>query len=108
MPETQNIEWKSTWKDEYLKWICGFANANGGKIYIGKNDNGNVVGLDGFQQLMEDLPNKITNHLGVMCDVNLHKESGKHYIEIVVSTYDVDGNLTEKTGLLTHIRMVIC
>ena len=27
MPEQHNIEWKSTWKDEYLKWICGFANA---------------------------------------------------------------------------------
>lgn len=25
MPEQHNIEWKTTWKDEYLKWICGFA-----------------------------------------------------------------------------------
>lgn len=32
MPEQHNIEWKSTWKDEYLKWICGFANAQGGWI----------------------------------------------------------------------------
>ena len=38
MVENQNIEWKETWKDEYLKWICGFANANGGKIIIGKNN----------------------------------------------------------------------
>jgi len=30
MPETQNIEYKSVWKDEYLKWVCGFANAQGG------------------------------------------------------------------------------
>jgi len=30
MPEQQNIEWKSAWRDEYLKWICGFANAKGG------------------------------------------------------------------------------
>ena len=27
MPEQQNIEYKSIWKDEYLRWICGFANA---------------------------------------------------------------------------------
>ena len=33
--EKQNIEYKLIWKDEYLKWICGFANASGGKIYIG-------------------------------------------------------------------------
>ena len=36
MTESQNIEWKASWRDEYLKWICGFANAQGGKIYIGK------------------------------------------------------------------------
>ena len=37
MPETQNIEYKSSWHEEYLDWICGFANAQGGKIYIGKD-----------------------------------------------------------------------
>lgn len=25
--ETQNTEYKESWRDEYLKWICGFANA---------------------------------------------------------------------------------
>ena len=42
--ENQNIEWKQSWHDDYLKWICGFANANGGKIYIGKDDVGNKIG----------------------------------------------------------------
>ena len=32
MGEDQNLEWKSAWRDEYLKWICGFANAQGGLI----------------------------------------------------------------------------
>ena len=27
MSESQNIEYKEFWRDEYLKWICGFANA---------------------------------------------------------------------------------
>lgn len=45
MSESQNIEYKSTWRDEYLKWICGFANANGGTIFIGKDDNGKVIGV---------------------------------------------------------------
>jgi len=34
MLESQNIEYKSSWHEEYLDWICGFANAQGGKIYI--------------------------------------------------------------------------
>ena len=25
--EHQNIEYKQGWRDEYIKWICGFANA---------------------------------------------------------------------------------
>ena len=28
--EDQNIEYKQSWRDEYLKWACGFANADGG------------------------------------------------------------------------------
>ena len=32
MAESQNVEWKESWRDEYLKWICGFANAQGGKF----------------------------------------------------------------------------
>ena len=31
MPEHQEIEWKESWRDEYLKWLCGYANAHGGK-----------------------------------------------------------------------------
>ena len=45
MPESQNTEWKSNWRDEYLQWICGYANAQGGKLYIGCDDNGKVIGL---------------------------------------------------------------
>ena len=36
MPEHQTIEWKASWHDEYLEWICGYANAYGGTLYIGK------------------------------------------------------------------------
>ncbi len=24
MPEHQNIEYKQSWHDDYLKWVCGF------------------------------------------------------------------------------------
>ncbi|MNK06648.1 Divergent AAA domain protein [compost metagenome] len=84
MPEQQNIEYKQSWRDEYLKWICGFSNAQGGKIYIGIDDKGNVIGVDDYKKLMDDIPNKAVNHLGLVIDVNLLKSKGKHYIEIVV------------------------
>lgn len=40
MAENQNVEYKESWRDEYLKWICGFANAQGGILYIGVDDKG--------------------------------------------------------------------
>lgn len=89
MQESQNIEWKESWRDEYLKWICGFANAKGGKIIIGKNDSGETVGVAKVEKLMEDIPNKIQTLLGIICDVDLKGEEGKNYIEIDVKPYDV-------------------
>ena len=89
MPESQNIEWKESWRDEYLKWICGFANAKGGKIIIGKNDNGEIVGVAKAKRLMEEIPNKIQTQLGIICDVDLKNEDGKDYIEIDVKPYNV-------------------
>ena len=89
MPEKQNIEWKAKWKDSYLEWICGFANAQGGKIYIGCNDDGKVIGLTNTRKLLEDIPNKIRNAMSIIVDVNLLTEGEKEYIEIVVPPYPV-------------------
>jgi len=85
MAESQNVEWKESWRDEYLKWICGFANAQGGRIYIGTNDNGTVIGVADNKKLLEDIPNKIQTTLGIVADVNLLSEGGKDYLEIVVN-----------------------
>ncbi len=52
MAESQNIEWKESWHDEYLKWICGFANAQGGRIYIGADDNGTIIGIESSKKLL--------------------------------------------------------
>lgn len=93
MSESQNIEWKQSWHDDYLKWIGGFANAVGGTIYIGKNDEGHVTHLEHYKSLMESIPNKIRENLGIICDVNLHEQDGKHYIEIKVNPYSVPVSL---------------
>ena len=85
LSESQNIEYKESWNDKYLQWICGFANAQGGRIYIGVNDDKDIVGVRDAKKLMEDIPNKIANFLGIVEDVNLLTEDGKEYIEIVVS-----------------------
>ena len=89
MPEHQTIEWKELWHDEFLEWICGYANAYGGTLYIGKNDNGDVVGLrdKDRKKLLESIPNKITDTMGIVADVNLLYENDLQYIEIIVDKY---------------------
>jgi len=89
MPESQNIEYKQSWHDDYLKWVCGFANAIGGIIYVGIDDKGNVTHLADYAKLMEDIPNKIRNAMGITVEVNLHEESGLHFIEIITQPYSV-------------------
>lgn len=93
MSEQQNIEWKQNWHDDYLKWIGGFANAIGGTLYIGKDDSGRVIHLENFKSLMETIPNKIRDLLGIICDVNLLEENRKKYIEIKVHPYSVPVSL---------------
>ncbi len=102
MPESQNIEYKESWLDEYIKWICGFANAQGGKIFVGVDDKGHVVGLQNAKKLMEDIPNKVRDALGLLVDVNLLSVDSKEYIEISISpsTYPVNykGEYHYRTG----------
>jgi len=89
MPEQQNIEYKSSWHDDYLKWICGFANAHGGRIYIGKDDAGKVVDVEDYKRLMDDIPNKVKNLMGITVEVNLLQEDDKFFIEIITRPYSV-------------------
>lgn len=92
--ENQNTEYKRTWSDEYLKWICGFANAQGGRIYIGVADDRTVIGLTDTElhRLSEDIPNKVRDVLGIIVDVNTQNNNGKQYIKIVVEPSSVPIN----------------
>jgi ATP-dependent DNA helicase RecG len=89
MSETQNVEYKSSWHDDHLKWVCGFANASGGTIFLGKNDRGEVVGVSDYKKLMDDIPSKIKNYLGIIAEVNLRSEKEKYFIEIIIPPYTV-------------------
>jgi len=55
MKENQKLEFKSKWSDELLKVVCAFANSSGGKIYIGINDNGEIVGVINPKKLLKDV-----------------------------------------------------
>jgi hypothetical protein len=56
--ENQTIEWKESWRDEYLRWISGFANGRGGVLVIGRNDRGKAVGVSNGQNCWRNCPIK--------------------------------------------------
>ncbi|AVM57473.1 hypothetical protein C3V43_06645 [Bacteroides heparinolyticus] len=87
--ECQNVEYKRSWQDEYLKWICGFANAQGAVMYFGVDDDLEIYGLKNITKLMEDIPNKIVNSMGLVVDVNLYEQDGLEYIEITIDPSNV-------------------
>ena len=44
-------------------------------------------GCTNAAKLLEDIPNKVRDILGIMVEVNLREEAGKEYLEIVVEPY---------------------
>lgn len=78
--ESQTIEWKWSWQEEYLKWLCGYANTDGGVLNIGVNDDGYVVGLENSKKMLEALPNKINDKLGILASVQIHSAYGAENI----------------------------
>jgi ATP-dependent DNA helicase RecG len=89
LQENQSQEFKLIWKDEYMKWLCGFANASGGKLYVGVKDNGSVVGIDNSKELLEQLPNRFRDLLGIYAEINLLNHKKLNYLEISVLQHEI-------------------
>ncbi|MBP1566109.1 MAG: putative DNA binding domain-containing protein [Oscillospiraceae bacterium] len=57
--ETENIEFKSDITNDIYKKVIAFANTDGGIIYIGVDDNGNVIGIQDIDETYTRLTNGI-------------------------------------------------
>lgn len=85
--ENQNVEWKQVWRDEYLRWICAFANSAGGVLYIGINDDGNVIGVKNAKELVYNIPNKVKDYLGILVQTTIKRKKNLEYICIKVEAH---------------------
>lgn len=107
MGEKHIIEYKRLWKDEWLEWICGMANADGGVIYIGIKDDGEVLGVSNAKKLMEDIPNKIISKMSIYPDIRQVEKDGKDVIEIEVApsmaAVSLDGVVYKRVGATNQI-----
>jgi len=82
--ENEDLEFKQSWRDEYLRDVCAFANTKGRIPKVGLNDKGDVVGVPNAKRLLEDIPNKIKNKLGIIAMVKKERVDNKDVIEVSV------------------------
>lgn len=110
--ENQSTEWKWSWNDDFLKWLCGYANMDGGTLYVGVNDDGYVVGLKDSRTLLESLPNKINDKLGIVASIKIYHVS-RQGINIKYGR-DVPFNISDKlvnkyaSGKINSMKMKDC
>ena len=83
-----NIKFVKQWSDSLIKDIISFLNTLGGVIYIGYDDDGNLVGLDDAKGNLDRLTNKL--HDSIEPDINflisprIEKQEGKEFIILEV------------------------
>ena len=61
--ESNKIELKSKYTDQIVKEIVAFINADGGKIYIGINDDGTVCGAQKIDESLRSISDIITTQI---------------------------------------------
>ena len=59
------------------------ANANGGIIYIGKDDKGKTIGIEHAVKLVKDIPGKIRDTMGIIPKVTAIDEGKKTYENVL-------------------------
>jgi ATP-dependent DNA helicase RecG len=103
--ENITVEWKKSWKDDYLKGVAAFANSKaGGILSIGIDDHGNEVGVKKPKDTLKDVSDTTINKLGLYPDISLDENT--NVIKVVVSPspvpIDLDGKYYVRVGNTTQ------
>ena len=75
MHETKKLEFKETITNTFLKTVSAFSNYDGGEIFFGIDDNGNVKGMPNVRQSCLDIENKINDSIQPQPDYTLEIQS---------------------------------
>jgi ATP-dependent DNA helicase RecG len=86
--ESETVELKSIVVDDIKKEIVAFANCNGGRLYVGVNDDGTVVGLDNPDDAALQISNMVRDAIKPDVTMFVHYETievdGKKVVEVDV------------------------
>ena len=86
MRETRTIEFKETITNTFLRTVSAFSNYDGGVIYFGLDDNGNVKGLSDVKQSCLDIENKINDSISPQPDFTLEIQNNDQTIKLTVKS----------------------
>ncbi|MDE6671489.1 MAG: ATP-binding protein [Ruminococcus sp.] len=102
--ETENIEFKAQFTEEIYKEVIAFANTDGGIIYVGIDNNGNVIGLkesdgDNFEEMRS-----INQELTFTTASDTFQKYG---VDFSKEKYRVLGITHNNDSLYTNLAMII-
>lgn len=87
--ESETVELKEINTTDLKKEIVAFANTNGGIIYIGVQDSGEIIGVDNadfvMQQISNSLRDSIRPDISMFTNIELLQQDKKFFIKLTVS-----------------------
>jgi len=87
--ESQTVEFKLSFQKEVIVSVVAFANAKGGKIFIGVSDNGEIVGVTLKKETLQDWVNqiKLNTQPSILVDIESIEINDKSIVIIDVKEY---------------------
>lgn len=86
MRETKTVEFKEEITNTFLKTVSAFSNYDGGEIYFGIDDDGNIKGLSDVKQACLDIENKINASITPQPDYTLEVQNNDRTIKLIVKS----------------------
>lgn len=87
--ESATVELKEIYTSDLKKEIVAFANSNGGTIYIGVRDSGEIIGVDNADFVMQQISNSIRDSIrpdvSMFTNIELLQEEEKFFIKLTVT-----------------------
>ncbi|MBU1666998.1 putative DNA binding domain-containing protein [bacterium] len=89
MGESQTVEFKTSFQKEVISSVVAFANAKGGKIFVGVDDSGEVLGVDIKKEMLQSWINqiKLGTQPSILVDIEAFEINHKNIAIIEVKEY---------------------
>lgn len=86
MNKTRTTEFKETVTNTFLITVSAFSNYDGGEIFFGIDDNGNIKGLSDVRQACLDIENKINDSISPQPNYTLEVQNNDKTIKLTVKS----------------------